>query len=90
LSAPNGGQFNPNSRLNFAQVAGHKAHFRYQADERTGLIFCTNRWYEPLNARWLTRDPIGYDGGIGLYAYCDGNPSMGADPSGLSFKATDA
>ena len=36
-----------------------------------------------MNARWLTRDPAGYDGGINLYAYCDGNPVMGIDPSGL-------
>ncbi len=37
----------------------------------------------------MTRDPIGYDGGINLYAYCDGNPVMSADPSGLDDEMSD-
>jgi RHS repeat-associated protein len=48
-----------------------------------GLILCTHRYYDPLNARWLTRDPIGYDGDINLYGYVQGNPVMATDPSGL-------
>jgi RHS repeat-associated protein len=48
-----------------------------------GFVLCTRRWYDPANCRWLTRDPIGYEGGIDLYAFCDNNPVNGADPSGL-------
>ncbi len=48
-----------------------------------GLVYCRARYYDSVNARWLLRDPIGYDGGINLYAYCDGNPVMRTDPSGL-------
>ncbi len=33
-------------------------------------------------ARWISRDPIGYDGGENLYAYCDGDPGNGLDPDG--------
>ena len=33
--------------------------------------------------RWLTRDPISYDGGENLYAYCGNNPVGMFDPSGL-------
>ena len=47
------------------------------------LYRCGLRFYDVANARWLTRDPIGYDGGQNLYGYVDGNPIMGADPSGL-------
>jgi RHS repeat-associated protein len=47
-----------------------------------GLILCGQRWYNPSTGRWLTRDPIGYEGGIDLYDFCNGNPVMLADPSG--------
>jgi uncharacterized protein RhaS with RHS repeats len=40
------------------------------------------RYYDPANARFVTRDPIGYDGGINLYAFCADNPVMGVDPMG--------
>ena len=33
--------------------------------------------------RWISRDPIGLEGGVNVYAYCGGNPVMSADPSGL-------
>ena len=34
--------------------------------------------------RWLTQDPIGFDGGDwNLYRYCGGNPATSIDPSGL-------
>jgi len=46
------------------------------------LYRCGLRFYDVANARWLTRDPIGYDGGQNLYGYVSGNPVMGADPSG--------
>lgn len=27
-------------------------------------------WYDSSQDRWLTRDPIGYSGGVNLYGYC--------------------
>ena len=46
-------------------------------------VWMGHREYDPSACRFLTRDPIGYDGGINLYAYCGNNPIMFADPSGL-------
>ena len=49
-----------------------------------GLVLCGQRWYSPGWARWLSRDPIGYDGGADLYGYCGGNPVGSLDPDGLT------
>lgn len=63
----------------------YKGQYGYHTDADTGLIYCQNRFYDPATGRWLTRDPIGYEGGINLYAYCDGNPVMRVDPNGLDW-----
>ncbi|MDX2176763.1 MAG: RHS repeat-associated core domain-containing protein, partial [Candidatus Sumerlaeia bacterium] len=41
------------------------------------------RWYSPLEGRFLTMDPIGYDGGYNVYMYCGGDPVNWRDPWGL-------
>ncbi|MDX2177578.1 MAG: RHS repeat-associated core domain-containing protein [Candidatus Sumerlaeia bacterium] len=41
------------------------------------------RWYSPLEGRFLTMDPIGYDGGSNVYMYCGGDPVNWVDPWGL-------
>ena len=43
------------------------------------------RYYSPALGRFVSRDPIGYDGGINLYAYCGGDPVNYRDPEGLDF-----
>jgi hypothetical protein len=42
------------------------------------------RYYDPLTGRFLTRDPIGYAGGLNLYAFAGNNPVSYADPSGTN------
>jgi RHS repeat-associated protein len=32
------------------------------------------RWYDPATGRFLSRDPIGFQGGFNLYGYVGGNP----------------
>lgn len=46
-------------------------------------MLLTYRYYDPAEGRFLTRDPIGYAGGLNLYAYCGNNPVGRSDPSGL-------
>ena len=62
---------------------GYHAQDGYYTDVETGLVYCQNRYYDPGTGRWFTRDPIGYDGGINLYGYCESGPVGVADPSGL-------
>ncbi len=48
----------------------------------TSLYYFRNRWYDPVIGRWISKDPIGINGGINLYQFCAGNPVCCRDPSG--------
>ena len=37
------------------------------ADDELGCVYYNYRHYEPVTGRWLSRDPIGEDGGLLLY-----------------------
>jgi RHS repeat-associated protein len=61
---------------------GYKGQWGYYTDGETGLLLLTHRYLDPAMGRFLTRDPIGFEGGINLYAYV-GNWVMDAyDPTG--------
>ena len=49
-----------------------------------GLYYAQQRYYDPHLGRWLTPDPIGFSGGLNLYAYADNDPVNFIDPSGLA------
>jgi RHS repeat-associated protein len=67
-------------------------------DDQTGLSYYGYRFYAPALGRWLTRDPLGEEGGINqygftdsvrkpfsgtnLYAFCDNNPVNRIDSDG--------
>jgi RHS repeat-associated protein len=61
----------------------YKGQYGYFTDAESNLVYCQNRYYDPQSGRWLSRDPIGLEGGVNVYQYCGGNPIMFADPSGL-------
>ncbi|EAA4437847.1 type IV secretion protein Rhs [Salmonella enterica subsp. salamae] len=52
-------------------------------DEETGLYYNRYRYYDPLQGRYITQDPIGGAGGWNLYQY-PLNPVSKIDPLGLS------
>lgn len=52
-------------------------------DAGSGLYLTMFRAYSPNLARWISRDPIGENGGINLYAYVSNNPINLWDPYGL-------
>ena len=54
----------------------------YRYDAETENYYVRNRYYSPTLGRWLTRDPIGYQGGIKLYGYVGGRVLSATDSSG--------
>ena len=61
---------------------GYTGQEGYYTDLSTGLILTTFRYYDPSNGRFVNRDPDGYQGGIGLYTYCENEPADDSDPMG--------
>ena len=60
-----------------------EATYTDKTPHQSGLVWMTHRGYNPRTGRFLSRDPIGYEGGINLYTYASNNPVTHADPSGL-------
>ena len=61
----------------------------YYYDTETGLYYLQSRYYDATLCRFLNRDNVNYlepesIHGLNLYAYCNNNPVMFADPSGHS------
>ncbi|MBV4539430.1 RHS repeat-associated core domain-containing protein, partial [Pseudomonas urmiensis] len=52
-------------------------------DVETGLHYNRYRYYDPQVGRFVSADPIGYAGGLNLYAYAP-NPIAWTDPLGLA------
>ena len=48
----------------------------------SGILLLPHRYLDPTTGRFLTRDPIGLEGGVNLYAYVGNNPVNEDDPSG--------
>lgn len=52
-------------------------------DRETGLYYNRARYYDPMEGRFLSKDKIGFKGGINLYSYVQENPINNIDPFGL-------
>jgi RHS repeat-associated protein len=53
-------------------------------DAETGLMYYRARWYDPQQGRFLSEDPIQFDGGLNWYGYVENDPIQFSDPTGLS------
>lgn len=60
--------------------------FRFSSeftDQETGLVYYGHRYYNPRHGRWLSRDPIGEEGGLNLYGFVGNDPVNKWDYLGL-------
>ena len=55
-----------------------------ERDDVTGLLYYRARWYDPQQGRFISQDPLGFNGGdTNLYSYVWQNPLNYRDPLGL-------
>ncbi|CAI8926274.1 RHS repeat-associated core domain-containing protein [Pseudomonas sp. IT-196MI5] len=74
-------------RSETAKRADIRNPLRFQGqyfDVETGLHYNRYRYYDPQVGRFIGKDPIGFAGGLNVYAYAP-NPAGWVDPLGLSF-----
>ncbi len=55
----------------------------YYFHQRSSLNLAKLRPYSTATGRWITRDPIEEADFINLFTYCENNPELMVDPSGL-------
>ena len=56
-------------------------------DAEAGLYYYGKRYYSPAWRRWLTRDPIGEEGGANLYGFCGNCAVSNYDIDGRAYFA---
>ncbi len=72
--------------INTSENLLEQTNIRFQGqyyDGETGLHYNRYRYYEPFSARYISKDPIGLDGGFNNSAYVN-DPNLWVDPLGLN------
>ena len=63
----------------------------YYWDAESGFYYCQSRYYNPEWRRWISADLLCDTAtsvlGTNMYTYCNNNPVMYADPSGMCWEA---
>ncbi|MBI5801235.1 MAG: RHS repeat-associated core domain-containing protein [Verrucomicrobia bacterium] len=91
IAQVNAGSGQPSARYEYApfgeplRLTGDAAKlnpFRFSTkytDDETGLLYYGYRYYCPILAKWLNRDPLEEEGGLNLYAFVQNNPISSVD-----------
>jgi len=83
-AGPDGDWLTPDGQTASQSAYGNPYLFTGREFEpETGLYYYRARYYDPAIGRFLQSDPIGYAGGMNLYAYVSNNPANFTDPLGL-------
>jgi RHS repeat-associated protein len=61
---------------------GNTYEYTGRENDGTGLYFYRARYYSPVLQRFLSEDPIGFEGGNNLYGYVGNQPTTLTDPFG--------
>lgn len=87
------GTYDYDSLGNLIATTGALANpFRYtsrELDSETSLYFYRARYYDQGSGRFLSEDPLAFQGGINFYEYANNRPNDVTDPFGLSPRDVD-
>ncbi len=64
-------------------LIGNPFAFQSMREEEHGLLFFTNRYFDPCLASFLTPDPLGFSDSSNPYAYAQNLPLNQTDPTGF-------
>jgi len=76
-------EYDLHGNLTVGASQGGSAFTGREWDPETGLYYYRARYYDPKMGRFLSEDPIGFEGGINLYAYVGNSPTGWTDPFGF-------
>jgi RHS repeat-associated protein len=78
-------EFTPYGETSFGSFERKRYRFTaMERDEESGLSYHGARYYSPWLPRWVSPDPIGIEGGMNLYIYCNSSPVTTRDLNGTS------
>lgn len=88
LTDSSGNVVERNGYTPFGQTSGSSmTRYGFTGRERDNLTGLTNfraRWYDAEQGRFISEDPIGFDGGMNFYSYVGNSPTNFVDPTGTS------
>lgn len=75
--------YEPFGKTTASGTSSNSSQYAGRENDGTGLYFNRARYYSPTLQRFLSEDPIGFAGGINLFAYVENDPFNFTDPLGL-------
>jgi RHS repeat-associated protein len=73
------------SEFGWGGAWGYQSEYSDATQPGLGLVYMEQRYYDPALGRFISADPIGLEGGLNQYSYCENDPINRVDPSGTEW-----